>query len=95
MLPVMTEGQLQALPDGTRVHVRTYHPDPDEPRYAGPAYVEQIEGGCLLRIGSPDATFCMDVEYTGDSTRTVDDEDDDGVTLTVSNYAEKRSKVRA
>lgn len=94
-MTILTEGQLQALPDGARVHVRTYHPDPDEPRYAGPAHVEQIEGGCLLRIGGEDATFCMDVEYTGNPGRELDTTDDDGVTLTVSAYAKKRRKVPA
>ena len=90
MPTVLTEGQLKALPDGAKVHVKTTSDDPDGPRHNGPAYVEQIEGGCLLRIGDPDSSFSMDVEYTGDDDRELDDTDDDGVTLTVSAYAQRR-----
>jgi hypothetical protein len=81
-MPVLTEGQLRALPDRAKVHLTYTHPDRSQ-NYRGAAYVGQNGTGCYLYIGGPDSTFAMDYDYTGDDAAECVSEGDDGDRLTI------------
>lgn len=92
--PILTERELKALPDGTRVYIVCEPANPQDGRYKGQGYVEQRDGTyVMLRVGGKNSAFATEFEFTGndDAECRFDEED----TLEVYHYkTHKRAAKR-
>ena len=89
----LTEGQLKALPTGSKVYITYDHPDPTENHYHGPATVERNKGGCWLNISKIGCfEFSMDFEYTGDDDALCTSDGGDGDVLEIFEWVPGRKR---